>query len=167
MTELIPMPRAVVADSGEVRLTAYSQIYAGPETERVGHWLSAVLRQATGLPLREGWELDDTDGDGIGLRLDPGLRPEEYRLVSGSTGVLIEGGSAAGVFWGAQTLRQLLGPDAYRSAPIGRDRTWAVPHVTIEDAPDSAGAASCSTWPGTSCPRTVSCATSTCWPPTN
>ncbi|PAZ16906.1 beta-N-acetylhexosaminidase [Streptomyces sp. SA15] len=135
MTELIPTPRSVVAGSGEVRLTAHSQLYAGTATEGVGHWLGTVLRQATGLPLREGRELDDTDGDGIGLQLDPELGPEEYRLVSDPTGVLIEGGSAAGVFWGAQTLRQLLGPDAYRRAPIGRDRTWAVPHVTVEDSP--------------------------------
>ena len=135
MTELIPVPRGVVAGSGEVRLTAHSQIYAGPGTEGVGSWLLTALRQATGLPLREGREPDDTEGDGIGLRLDPELGPEEYRLVSDSTGVLVEGGSATGVFWGAQTLRQLLGPDAYRKAPLDRDRIWAVPHLTVEDAP--------------------------------
>ncbi|MFE9765724.1 beta-N-acetylhexosaminidase [Streptomyces sp. NPDC005808] len=135
MTELIPAPRSVVAGSGEVRLTAHSQLYAGTALEGVGHWLRNALRQATGLPLREGRELDDTEGDGIGLQLDRELGPEEYRLVSDPDGVLIEGGSAAGVFWGAQTLRQLIGPDAYRKAPLGLDRTWAVPHVTIEDAP--------------------------------
>ncbi|MFV8187932.1 beta-N-acetylhexosaminidase [Streptomyces sp. AF1B] len=134
MTELIPAPRSVVAGSGEVRLTARSEIYASSETEGAGNWLRTVLRQATGLPLREGRELDDAEG-GIGLQLDPGLGPEEYRLVSDSSGVLIEGGSAAGVFWGAQTLRQLLGPDAYRRAPLDRDRAWTVPHVTIEDSP--------------------------------
>ncbi|MEV6172855.1 beta-N-acetylhexosaminidase [Streptomyces sp. NPDC051954] len=135
MTELIPAPRGVVAGSGEVRLTVHSQLYAGTGTESVGHWLRTALRQATGLPLSEARELDDSEVDGIGLQLDPVLGREEYRLVSDRTGVLIEGGSAAAVFWGAQTLRQLLGPDAYRRAPLGRDRTWAVPHVTIEDAP--------------------------------
>ncbi|MGJ3559841.1 glycoside hydrolase family 20 zincin-like fold domain-containing protein [Streptomyces sp. INA 01156] len=163
MTELIPAPRSVVAGFGEVRLTAHSRLHAGPGTEGVGRWLRTVLGQATGLPLGEGRELDNpdgTDGDGIGLLLDPGLGPEEYRLVSDRTGVLIEGGSAAGVFWGAQTLRQLLGPDAYRRAPLGRDRVWAVPHGTIEDSPASAGADSCSTSPGTSCPRKACCAIS-------
>ncbi|MFE0455378.1 beta-N-acetylhexosaminidase [Streptomyces sp. NPDC058914] len=136
MTELIPWPRTVAAGSGgEVRLTAHSQLYADTATEGVGHWLRTVLRQATGLPLREARELDDTGGDGIGLQIGPGLAPEEYRLVSDVDGVLVQGGSAAGVFRGAQTLRQLLGPDAYRRAPIGRDRRWAVPHVTIEDGP--------------------------------
>jgi hexosaminidase len=135
VTELIPAPRNLVAGSGEVRLTARSRLYAGIGLEGVGHWLRTVLWQATGLPLREGRELDGTEGDGIGLQLDPGLGPEEYRLVSDGSGVLIEGGGAAGVFWGAQTLRQLLGPDAYRRAPLDRDRAWAVPHVTIEDSP--------------------------------
>ncbi|MEV0175375.1 beta-N-acetylhexosaminidase [Streptomyces sp. NPDC050803] len=135
MTELIPGPRRGVAGDGEVRLTAHSQLYAGTGTEGVGHWLRTVLWEATGLPLTEGQELDDACDDGIGLQLDPELGAEEYRLVSDWNGVLIEGGSAAGVFWGAQTLRQLLGPDAYRRAPLGRGRTWTVPHVTIEDSP--------------------------------
>ncbi|SEQ28488.1 hexosaminidase [Streptomyces sp. yr375] len=135
MTSLIPAPRRVVAGFGEVRLTGDSRLCAGPGTEGVGRWLSAVLQQATGLPLREGRQPDDTGDTGIGLRLDPELGPEEYRLVSDPTGVRVEGGSAAGVFRGAQTLRQLLGPDAYRRAPLSRDRAWAVPHVTIEDAP--------------------------------
>ncbi|MFC8142288.1 beta-N-acetylhexosaminidase [Streptomyces paradoxus] len=136
MSELIPAPRSAVAGYGEVRLTAHSRLHADTGTESVGHWLSAALRQATGLPLREGRERDDAGGDGIALRLGPAVGPEEYRLVSDGNGVLIEGGSAAGVFWGAQTLRQLLGPDAYRrAAPLGRDRAWTVPYLTIEDGP--------------------------------
>jgi len=134
-TELIPASRGAVAGSGEVRLTAHSQLYAGPGTEGVGRWLRAVLGQATGLPLREGRERYDACDDGIGLQLDRALGPEEYRLVSDSDGVLIEGGGPAGVFWGAQTLRQLLGPDALRKAPVDPDRTWTVPHVTLHDAP--------------------------------
>ncbi|GAA2502121.1 beta-N-acetylhexosaminidase [Streptomyces longisporus] len=134
-TELIPVPRSVVTGAGEVRLTADSRLWAGTATEGVGRWLRTVLWQATGLPLPQGRELDDAHGDGIALRLDPGLGPEEYRLVSDRNGVLIEGGSAAGVFWGAQTLRQLLGPDACRRAPLDRDRTWAVPYLTVEDSP--------------------------------
>ncbi|MER6343302.1 beta-N-acetylhexosaminidase [Streptomyces sp. NPDC001595] len=134
MTDLIPAPRSVVAGSGELRLTAHSRFYADPATERVGHWLQSVLRQATGLPLCEGREPAEAEG-GIGLRVDPALGPEEYRLVSDRGGVLVEGGGPAGVFWGAQTLRQLLGPDAYRRAPLDRDRAWVVPHVTVEDGP--------------------------------
>ncbi|MFJ8491458.1 beta-N-acetylhexosaminidase [Streptomyces sp. NPDC094038] len=133
--DLIPAPRSVLAGSGEVRLTAHSRLYAGPGAEGVGRRLRTDLWAATGLPLCEGRELDDIEGDGIGLVLDPRLGPEEYRLVSGPDGVLVEGGGAAGVFWGAQTLRQLLGPAAFRRAVLEPDRTWTVPHLTIEDSP--------------------------------
>ncbi|MFF7386926.1 beta-N-acetylhexosaminidase [Streptomyces scabiei] len=133
--DLIPAPRTLGSASGGVRLTERSRLHADEGTEGVGHWLLTVLREATGLPLREGREPDDTDGDGIELRLDPRLGPEEYRLVSDASGVLVEGGGAAGVFWGAQTLRQLLGPEAYRRAPAARDRPWSVPYITVEDAP--------------------------------
>ncbi|MGW5635202.1 beta-N-acetylhexosaminidase [Streptomyces sp. NPDC003832] len=135
MTELIPAPRKVAEGSGEVRLSARSQLYAAPGTESAAHWLTAVLRQSTGLPLREGRTPADARGDGIATLLAPGLGPEEYRLASGDAGIVIEGGDAAGVFRGAQTLRQLLGPEAHRRAPLDRGRVWAVPHVTVEDAP--------------------------------
>ncbi|MEG3630070.1 beta-N-acetylhexosaminidase [Streptomyces poriticola] len=133
--DLIPAPRSVTAGSGEVRLTEHSRLRAGRGTEGAGRRLRTDLSQATGLPLHEARESDGARDDGIRLRLAPRLGPEEYRLVSDRTGVLIEGGTAAGVFLGAQTLRQLLGADAFRSAPLGRDRPWAVPHVTIEDGP--------------------------------
>ncbi|TGA83185.1 beta-N-acetylhexosaminidase, partial [Streptomyces palmae] len=38
-------------------------------------------------------------------------------------------------FWGAQTLRQLLGPAAFRRAPVSGRREWPLPAVVIEDAP--------------------------------
>ena len=133
--ELLPAPRVVVPSRGEVRLTEHSRLHAGPGAEAVGRWLTGALRQATGLPLPEHREAAGAAGDGIALRLDAALADEEYRLVSGPHGVLIEGGTAAGVFRGAQTLRQLLGPDAFRRAPLRSDRAWTVPHVRIEDAP--------------------------------
>ncbi|MGW3988306.1 beta-N-acetylhexosaminidase [Streptomyces sp. NPDC004830] len=134
MSDLIPAPRALTPGGGEVRLTPDSRLHAEAPVEGVARLLGGALRQATGLPLREGDGTEATGGD-IRLRLRPGLGPEEYRLVSDGDGVLVEGGGPAGVLWGAQTLRQLLGPDAYRRAPVDRDRVWAVPHVTVEDAP--------------------------------
>ncbi|MBD9735654.1 beta-N-acetylhexosaminidase, partial [Streptomyces sp. H28] len=63
-------------------------------------------------------------------------RPEAYRLtVAEGPGVEIAGGSAAGVFWGAQTLRQLLGPDAFRRAPLRPGEPLRLAEQTVEDAP--------------------------------
>ncbi|WP_344955136.1 beta-N-acetylhexosaminidase [Actinomadura miaoliensis] len=66
--------------------------------------------------------------------VDPALPSEGYRLTIGPDGATITGGGEAGVFWGRQTLRQLLGPDAYRRAPI-RPAPRALPYLTIEDEP--------------------------------
>ncbi|MET7860046.1 beta-N-acetylhexosaminidase [Streptomyces sp. NPDC005318] len=72
----------------------------------------------------------------IAPELTERLGPEGYRLTVDDNGVDIEGGGEAGIFWGRQTLRQLLGPDAFRKArirPSGQATT--VPYVTVEDAP--------------------------------
>ncbi|MEV6787956.1 beta-N-acetylhexosaminidase, partial [Streptomyces sp. NPDC051098] len=102
-------------------------------------WLRAVLGAATGLAFPDG-----ADPHGIALRISPDvereLGPEGYRLCTdgSATGaaVVVEGGSPAGVFWGAQTLRQLLGPDAFRAAPLPpAGRTWDLPRIAVTDRP--------------------------------
>ncbi|MFI9339724.1 beta-N-acetylhexosaminidase [Streptomyces sp. NPDC052773] len=132
--DLIPAPRDgwwVPPTRGVFPLDEETALHAEPGTERVAHWLRATLGAATGLPLTEG-----RDDNGIVLRVDPGLAPEAYRLTVDGYAIRIDGGSAAGVFWGAQTFRQLLGPDAFRRAPVDpARRRWDVPMVVIEDGP--------------------------------
>ncbi|MEV4251630.1 beta-N-acetylhexosaminidase [Spirillospora sp. NPDC049652] len=70
----------------------------------------------------------------VRARVDAGLPPEGYRLTVEADGTVeIVGGDEAGVCWGRQTLRQLLGPDAFRQA--GRPEPRELPRVVIEDAP--------------------------------
>ncbi|WP_329410462.1 beta-N-acetylhexosaminidase [Streptomyces sp. NBC_00704] len=132
MMDLIPAPLRVTRDRrGLARLDADTRLEAGPGTEGVARWLRATVGAATGLPL-------PGHGDGesrIRLAVDPALPPEGYRLALGGPDRLIAGGSAAGVFWGAQTLRQLLGPDAFRRAPVRPGRHWELPKITVEDEP--------------------------------
>ena len=141
MTDLIPAPRAVdgPAATGFVRLTAHPSSWPpGTGTEGTERWLRATARRA---PPGCRWHRGrgpTTHGDGIELRLDRATSaPEGYRLVvDADAASTSSGGGPAGVFWGAQTLRQLLGPDAFRRAPLGRDRAVAAAGiVTIEDAP--------------------------------
>ncbi|CAM5325085.1 beta-N-acetylhexosaminidase [Streptomyces purpurascens] len=124
-----------------MRLTQHSRLCAGTGTEGVGHGCAPPSGRPPACRSTRGGNPTTPGDDGIGLRLDPGMGPEEYRLVSDFSGVLVEGGSAAGVFWGAQTLRQLLGPDAYRRAPLSRDRAWPGRTSRSRTRPDSAGAA--------------------------
>ncbi|MER7190863.1 beta-N-acetylhexosaminidase [Streptomyces flaveolus] len=133
MTELIPAPRAVEGPMRRgVLLDGDTTLWAAPGTETAERWLRATLGAAFALPLRPGAQ----DSAGVRLLLDDALEPEAYRLsVIRDRCVEIRGGGPAGVFWGAQTLRQLLGPEAFRRAPVRPGLTLGIPHQVIEDAP--------------------------------
>ncbi|WP_426403645.1 beta-N-acetylhexosaminidase [Streptomyces sp. R-07] len=132
--DLIPAPLSVEHQgSGHRSLDALTTLDAGPGTESTARWLRTALGAATGLPLADG-----SGPHAIRLRISEEVAreygPEGYRLAVGDTSVVIEGGGPAGAFWGAQTLRQLLGPEAYRKAPV-RDGDRDLPLVTVEDRP--------------------------------
>lgn len=71
------------------------------------------------------------------LRLDSAdrdLGDESYRLKVTSGGVLIVGHRPAGVFYGIQSIRQLLPPEIYSEDSV-HDIDWKIPSVTIRDVP--------------------------------
>ncbi|MEX2981317.1 beta-N-acetylhexosaminidase [Streptomyces sp. C36] len=161
---LIPAPRRMrgappgaayaSGEDGGVVLDEETVLEARPGTEDVARWLRATVGAATGLPLAPPDPARPDGADpGAGRGADPGagrgvrvvlsvdaavgreLGPEGYRLVVDGHTVHVAGGGAAGVFWAAQTLRQLLGPEAFRRAPVSPRRAWTVPRVVVEDAP--------------------------------
>ncbi|MFF7746495.1 family 20 glycosylhydrolase [Streptomyces sp. NPDC007960] len=136
-TDLIPAPSRTAHGDGLHELGDATTIDAAAGTEGVARWLRSTVGAATGLGLPPaGTGADLRDGETrIELRVDPELGPEAYRMTADRRTVRIEGGGAAGVFWGAQTFRQLLGPDAFRRAPVEPGRSWTVPTGTVEDAP--------------------------------
>ncbi|MET7952961.1 beta-N-acetylhexosaminidase [Streptomyces sp. NPDC005317] len=137
MHHLIPAPRRADGDGGRGFVPdGATTITAGPGTGGTERWLRATLGAAFGLPLAPGTVGAEEAAGTIELRIDPALEPEGYRLtVVPDRGVRITGGSEAGVFWGAQTLRQLLGPEAFRRAPVGQGAARGIPATEIEDGP--------------------------------
>ncbi|MGI5398627.1 beta-N-acetylhexosaminidase [Streptomyces sp. CA-135486] len=134
LTDLIPAPRAIEGPYRDgLLLDRNTTLYAGPGAQTTERWLRSTVGAALGLPLAPG---EEDARNSVRLLVDDGLEPEAYRLsVVRSGGAEIRGGSGAGVFWGAQTLRQLLGLDAFRRAPVRPDGTYGIPHQVIEDAP--------------------------------
>ncbi|MFK0177986.1 beta-N-acetylhexosaminidase [Streptomyces xanthochromogenes] len=142
-SHLIPAPRTTHQADAPNRLTPATTLHTAPGTEPLAALLRGTIGAATGLALPEGGGDGEGDGntDRIVLRLDPDLPggPEAYRLSTDRTlqnvAALVEGATPAGVFRGMQTLRQLLGPEAFRRAPVAAGRHWTLPGVTIEDSP--------------------------------
>ncbi|KFG75265.1 beta-N-acetylhexosaminidase [Streptomyces mutabilis] len=129
VTDVIPQPQHATSQDAYFDLGPDTGLVADDGAGRTERWLRATLGAATGLPLAPA-----TGGGEIRLSLDGGLATEGYRLDIAPTGVHLAGGGPAGLFWGAQTLRQLLGPDAFRRAPLP-GRRWRLPAVRIQDAP--------------------------------
>lgn len=59
---------------------------------------------------------------------------ESYQLTINEKGILIEAPSAAGLFYGLQTLWQLL-PPAIESKSMVANMNWSLPYCSIKDAP--------------------------------
>ena len=125
---LIPRPTTMTATEGDFELDEAARIAAPDELAGVAAWLQGALRQATGLSLGE-----SSDGP-IRLVLEPALDAEAFRLAVTTNGIRIEGGGAAGVFYGCQAFLQLLPPAVFRRGRVSGVRL-AVSAVQIQDAP--------------------------------
>ncbi|NUT51590.1 MAG: family 20 glycosylhydrolase [Saccharothrix sp.] len=137
MPHIVPAPVAVTPRPGETfTLSADTAIHTHPGSagaERVGEFLADVLRPSTGyrLPVVPG-----ASGRHISLLLtgaDPRVGEEGYQLDVTRRGVLIRARTAAGLFAGAQTLRQLL--PARVEARTRQRGPWTVPGGRVLDYP--------------------------------
>ncbi|GAA4851117.1 beta-N-acetylhexosaminidase [Kitasatospora terrestris] len=128
--DLIPAPSRFRAGEGAFELRPDTGLHAAPGTERAARRLRAELGPATGLDLPPAAAPEGA----IALELDPALGAEEYRIEAGAEGVRLTAGGGPGLAHAGQTLRQLLGPAAYRRAPLP-GAEWRVPAVRIEDRP--------------------------------
>ncbi len=101
--------------------------------------LAAWLRPTTGyaLPVKAGWRLFCDSAADITFAA-PGrgetFKPEGYALRADPSGARIVAADAAGYFYGAQTLRQLL-PNAAFGGGRATNLVWRIPGVEIADAP--------------------------------
>lgn len=129
--DLIPQARLVRTPGGRAELAGRVRLEVGPGTEATARWMRTVLAAATGVDFGAG-----TDGAPVVLAVEPGLGQEAYRLTVVPDGTVeLTGGDARGVFWAAQTMRQLLGPAAFRRAPSPGAGPWTLPVCAVEDRP--------------------------------
>ncbi|ASU78528.1 beta-N-acetylhexosaminidase [Actinopolyspora erythraea] len=127
LDSVVPRPVRVLPAPGTFTLDGNTTVSGGTAA---GEWLRRHVGAATGLPLTEA-----EHGD-IGFRLAPEeiTAPEGYRIEITERGVLAEAHDESGAHYAAQTLRQLLGADAWRGSPVRRG-PWPLPCGEIEDHP--------------------------------
>jgi hexosaminidase len=132
---VIPRPVSITAQEGTFEIRPDTRIVTQPQTKILGQQLADWLRPATGfgLDVQEG----GAKAEGLVLSIDPalvGLGQEGYRLTVKARQVLIESSTAAGVFYGVQTLRQLLPAEVFGQTKA-QAVAWRIPCVRIEDQP--------------------------------
>ena len=138
MNTIIPKPVKLVEHPKKFALTKNTVITADPVLSDIATYLKNLIKPATGFDLRvKGISDGDNTSSVILLKINNKLSvldPEGYVLQATQEKVLIEGFGHAGVFYGVQTLRQLL-PVEIESTTIIKDKEWFVPCVEIEDYP--------------------------------
>jgi hexosaminidase len=135
--DIIPEPASVELPGGTVRLAIGSVVVAESALRELAEYTAAMLSRSNGAVIEirervpEKWRFSP-----IILSLDKSLErlgSEGYQLVADDAGVTISSSTADGVFYGIQTLRQLL-PPTMENDEIAH-ATWLLPRVKIEDSP--------------------------------
>ena len=139
MPVIIPRPMKMEGKKGFFTFTSATRIVAEPGLAAAAEFLASRLRPATGfpLPIEKGGVGNAPSGCVLlsGSR-DGGWNPgdEGYELETGPEGIALRASAAAGAFYGAQTIRQLLPLEIEKTKRV-RGVAWKVPSGSISDAP--------------------------------
>jgi len=131
---LIPQPVAIIQHKGVYNLKSITTIgFNTSESKTVAAMLADKLNEATGFKLKT----KQTKVANIQFNLYKTpvakLGKEGYTLMSNAKGVIISANEQAGLFYGMQTLLQLL-PKEIESQAVVKAR-WTIPSVMITDYP--------------------------------
>jgi hexosaminidase len=137
--DVIPLPQKIERRDGAFQLTANTRVYADYDSRATGDFLTQRLRPSTGLPLNAGVKFfgSATVSGGILLttkNADTNLGPEGYELTVATNSVVIRAPTQAGLFYGVQTLLQLLPPEVFATNLVA-NLAWQIPCVQIQDWP--------------------------------
>jgi hexosaminidase len=136
---VIPLPQKIALREGVFSLTAETGVYADVASRATAEFVTARMHPATGYPLKIGANPPGEAAipNGILLTLkkaNTNLGPEGYELTVASHSVVIRASTQAGLFYGVQTLFQLLPPEIFSTNRTER-ASWQIPCVQIEDWP--------------------------------
>ena len=133
---IVPRPESLSVGRGRFVIGPSTVIYADAATADIARRFAVSLFPATGLsiPVRVG---TPAGASTIVLQRGPRLTrlgEEGYELTVTPRRLTVRGRERAGVFYGLQTVRQLLPPAVFRAAKAD-SVVWSIPVVRIVDSP--------------------------------
>src|SRR5258706_478830 len=136
---IIPLPQKMEIRAGVFKLTAATKIFADFGSARTAEQLAVTLRKSTGYPLKASLKLFPKMAARNAILLTTrnagtNLGAEGYELAVAKNSVVIRARTQAGLFYGVQTLLQLLPPEIF-STNVVTTADWQMPCVQIEDWP--------------------------------
>jgi hexosaminidase len=135
---LVPLPLKMEVGAGVFKLQAWTRILVDAKAAETGRYLAERLGPATGWSFQLGAETEPPGGNILLLsttrRANPALGAEGYELIVTEDFVVIRAPGPAGLFYGVQSLLQLLPPTVFGAKPAGRG-DWTIQCVRIEDQP--------------------------------
>jgi hexosaminidase len=149
---ILPAPKEVRLESGSITIKPSTVIFITHEEDRVAaeglqqeivdrggmklsiELLATARANAGNILLRRSSDRDNNRGlhsseEKVSVAPAPGLARQGYVIHATESGVAVEGETAQGVFYGVQTLRQLLRPKA------AQRNDFEIPALTIHDWP--------------------------------
>lgn len=135
---IIPLPKEMKAKSGEFQLTPETRILIAQdneEVEGVAGYLAELISPATGFSPKI-TNAETPAENTIFLNINENISGNKgvYRLEVTSSKIIIEAPGSIGLFYGVQSLRQLL-PIEIEAQTVQNDVKWLAPAVEIKDEP--------------------------------
>ena len=136
---VIPIPVSVQSENGNFTLSKSAAIETrtnNADAKRVAVFLAKKLSDPTGfaMPVRSGVSSNSNGNISITLNNDTTLGNEGYTLQVTPHIVSLSANKPAGLFYGMQTLIQLL-PKEIESKTATKNITWTIPCISIKDYP--------------------------------
>lgn len=132
---ITPIPIELTQNEGIFTLSKKVTFVANDEAvEKVASYFAAKIKSSTGYELKIGKDKPASDYINLTLVSDIPVNEEGYLLEVTSSGIDIKAKTAQGLFYGMQTVMQLL-PAEIESSELIKNIAWTMPAVTIKDEP--------------------------------
>lgn len=133
---IIPRPTSYVAKTGKFIFSPETLIvFSAKEAKPVATYFAGEIAAATGMKLKVAEKGTGKNTVRLELKKNSKLGDEGYTLDITSSRALVSAKTPAGLFYGLQTLRQMMPPEIYSRKPVKDGVSWSLPCAKISDEP--------------------------------